>query len=45
MYIPFEELSAESRVWIYQGSRPFTPHEEELMSKALKNFCEHPLGL
>lgn len=40
MYIPFEELSAESRVWIYQGSRPFTPHEEGLMSKALKNFCE-----
>lgn len=40
MYIPFEELSAESRVWIYQGSRPFTSHEEELVSKALKVFCE-----
>lgn len=40
MYIPFEELSAESRVWIYQGSRPFTSHEEELVSKALRIFCE-----
>ena len=40
MYIPFEELSAESRVWIYQGSRPFIPPDEELMSKALKKFCE-----
>lgn len=41
MYIPFEELSAESRVWIYQGSRPFTSQEEVLVSKALKDFCEH----
>jgi hypothetical protein len=40
MYIPFEELSAESRVWIYQGSRPFTSHEVELVSKALTVFCE-----
>jgi hypothetical protein len=40
MYIPFEELSAESRVWIYQGSRPFTSPEVELVNKALKAFCE-----
>ncbi|MEY4931209.1 MAG: hypothetical protein RI909_1933 [Bacteroidota bacterium] len=40
MYIPFEELSAESRVWIYQGSRPFTSHEVELVNKALTVFCE-----
>ena len=40
MYIPFEELSPESRVWIYQGSRPFTSHEEGLVSKALKVFCD-----
>jgi len=40
MYIPFEELSAESRVWIYQGSRPFTFHEEEFIRKSLKEFCE-----
>ena len=40
MYIPFEELSAESRVWIYQGSRPFTSHEEELVGNELNVFCE-----
>jgi len=40
MYVPFEELSAESRVWIYQGNRPFTFLEEELVSKALNVFCE-----
>jgi len=39
MYVPFEELSAESRVWIYQGSRTFTFNEVELVSKALKDFC------
>ena len=39
MYVPFEELSAESRVWIYQGNRPFTPEEEESVHNALKRFC------
>jgi hypothetical protein len=39
MYVPFEELSAESRVWIYQGNRPFTPQEEESVHNALKRFC------
>jgi hypothetical protein len=39
MYIPFEELSAESRVWIYQGSRPFTPGEAELVIRAQTDFC------
>jgi hypothetical protein len=40
MYTPFEELSDESRIWIYQGSRPFTTAEVELVSKALMAFCE-----
>jgi hypothetical protein len=39
MYVPFEELSAESRVWIYQGNRPFTPAEEEWVSNTLRSFC------
>jgi hypothetical protein len=39
MYVSFDELSPESRVWVYQGSRAFTASEEELVSKALKNFC------
>ena len=40
MYVPFEEASAESRVWIYQGSRPFTTQEEDLVKELLKDFCE-----
>ena len=40
MYIPFEELSPESRVWIYLGNRPFSPKEEESVKKVLKRFCE-----
>jgi hypothetical protein len=39
MYIPFEELSSESRVWIYQGNRPFTPKEEESVNNILRSFC------
>lgn len=39
MYVSFDELSPESRVWVYQGSRAFTAAEEELVSKALKAFC------
>jgi hypothetical protein len=40
MYVPFEGLSAESRVWVYQGSRPFTATEVESVDKALRGFCE-----
>ena len=40
MYVPFEGLSAESRVWVYQGSRPFTATELESVEGALRSFCE-----
>lgn len=40
MYVPFEELSSESRVWVYQANRSFTIEEEVLVSQALKKFCE-----
>lgn len=40
MYLPFEELPRESRVWIYTGSRTFTPSEESAVSELLKSFCE-----
>jgi len=39
MYVPFEELSAESRIWIYQGNRQFTAAEVELIGKELRGFC------
>jgi len=40
MYLPFEELPDESRVWIYTGSRPFSPSEESSVSELIESFCE-----
>jgi hypothetical protein len=39
MYIPFEELRAESRVWVYQGKRALSASEHEAVSKILHSFC------
>jgi len=39
MYIPFEELRAESRVWVYQGKRTLSSSELEAVSKLLYSFC------
>jgi hypothetical protein len=39
MYLPFEELPGESRVWIYTGSRSLSTSEEKLVSELLKSFC------
>ncbi|HCZ36900.1 MAG TPA: hypothetical protein DHV26_13345 [Cytophagales bacterium] len=49
MFLPFENLPAESRVWIYTGSRAFTEKETETITALLHAFCEqwvahgHPL--
>ncbi|MBN8653787.1 MAG: hypothetical protein J0L67_20325 [Cytophagales bacterium] len=49
MFIPFENLPADSRVWIYTGSKTFTEKETDLITELLKQFCEqwvahgHPL--
>ena len=40
MYLPFEKLSAESRVWIYTGSRALTEAELKLVAEMLHSFCE-----
>lgn len=39
MYIPFEELSAESRVWVYLGKRALSASEEQTVTKLLRSFC------
>lgn len=39
MYIPFEELSDNSRIWIYQSERKFTEREMEFLTKNLEQFC------
>ncbi len=49
MKVLFEELSPESRLWIYQASRIFTSAEEQLINEQLDAFCHqwaahgHPL--
>lgn len=39
MYIPFNQLPPDSRVWIYQADRSFSEGEEKIISDSLKDFC------
>ncbi|MFY7666833.1 ABC transporter ATPase [Flavobacterium sp.] len=41
MYVPFEELPEESRVWIYQSNRRLQPEELTQIETALKQFVEN----
>jgi hypothetical protein len=49
MYVPFEELPDESRIWIYQGDRKFSDDEVAEIETALQQFVEqwaaHGTGL
>lgn len=38
MYIPFEQLSDEARIWIYQASRPLGEAESGAMLEEAQNF-------
>ena len=40
MYIPFNTLSAEARVWVYQASRPLNEVEQSLIEKTALDFLE-----
>lgn len=40
MFVPFENLPAESRVWVYTGSRPFAESEVEIITQLLNQFCK-----
>ncbi|WP_298116985.1 ABC transporter ATPase [Flavobacterium sp.] len=41
MYIPFENLPQESRIWIYQSSRKFSDEEVADIEKDLLQFIEN----
>lgn len=41
MYIPFEELPEESRIWIYQSNRKFSDAEISEIDTDLKLFLEN----
>lgn len=40
MYVPFAQLPPQSRVWIYQASRNFTPAETETLKQKAAGFAE-----
>jgi hypothetical protein len=41
MYIPFENLPEESRIWIYQSSRKFTDDEISEIQTELEKFIDN----
>lgn len=49
MYVPFENLPEESRIWIYQSNRKFSDEEFAEIASALQIFVEgwaaHGIGL
>lgn len=40
MYIPFKEMPASSRIWIYQSDRQFDTSEISWIRSLLTSFCE-----
>lgn len=38
MYIPFEQLPPQARIWIYQSDRPFTEAESVEIQNKIKDF-------
>ncbi len=49
MYVPFENLPLESKIWIYQSNRKFTEEEFDSIENELKPFVDswaaHGTGL
>ena len=41
MYVPFETLPPESKIWIYQSNRKFTEEEFASIETDLKSFLEN----
>lgn len=39
MYIPFDELPPQARIWIYQASRPLTAAEQAEIKPLLEQFA------
>jgi hypothetical protein len=40
MYLPFDQLPENSRVWIYQAERKLSEEEEKLVNQKMTRFCE-----
>jgi hypothetical protein len=40
MYLPFDQMPAHSRIWVYKSDRKFTSEELPRIVAHLKTFCE-----
>lgn len=40
MYVSFDDLPGDSRLWIYQANRIFTPQEKAAIESSLVHLCE-----
>lgn len=40
MYVPFEQMPGEGRVWIFAAVRPFSARETDTISSVVRAFCE-----
>jgi len=40
MFVPFNTLPPEARVWVYQSNRPFQPEEERWLEQRMADFCQ-----
>ncbi len=40
MFVPFDSLPADARIWIYQADRALTQTEEQSLASSLQDFCE-----
>ena len=40
MYVPFENLPANSRIWVYQADRALEKEEQALASNFLTTYCD-----
>lgn len=38
MYVPFEQLPDDARIWIYQANRPLNAIDKEVISEAAEQF-------
>jgi hypothetical protein len=41
MYIPFEQLPGQARIWVYQADRKLNAHELKTVKDQLLQFCEN----
>ncbi|RAR75394.1 ABC transporter ATPase [Flavobacterium aciduliphilum] len=41
MFVPFDQLPEDSRIWIYQSSRKFTEEEVVAITTSLTQFLNH----